>query len=434
MDKSLKGKKILVLGGAYQHLKIIEKAREMEVITYVTDYLDVEHSPAKQLADFQYMYDVTDVDTLYTLCQREHVDGIIAPYLDITQKPYQFLCEKLGFPCFGNKKQFQILTDKNRFKEFCENFEGDIIPYYQEEDILDQKLCNEKVNFPILIKPCDSRGSRGQSICYNRSEAIKAIQFAKAESASKNIVIEKYMGSDNDLQLVYLVINGEPILVRVEDRYLGDRGTGLEKLSVASIEPSIYEQVYREQVNKKTSLMIKALGLENSPVFLQGFWDRGRVRLYDPGIRLPGDEYDRIYKSVTGIDLPELMIRFALTGKMSDEVGKKIKNAKIHKATAMLYLAVKPGKIVKIEGLEEVKRNPCVLAFFQIYKEGDTVLAYNNVKQRFGEVDIECENFEELQNVMDWLFDTLHVFDEKGQDMLFAKFNTKILEKYKGEE
>lgn len=98
----------------------------------------------------------------------------------------------------------------------------------------------------------------------------------------------------------------------------------------------------------------------------------------------------------------------------------------------MLYLAVKPGKIIKIEGLEEIKANACILAFFQMYKEGDTVFAYNNVKQRFGEVDIECEGFEQLQKVIDWLFDTLHVFDEKGEDMLFAKFDTEILEKYKG--
>ncbi|NBK94271.1 hypothetical protein D5278_20355 [bacterium 1XD21-13] len=429
---NLKGKKILILGGAYQHLKIVEKAREMEIITYVTDFLEVEKSPAKQLADYQYMYNVTDIDALFTLCQREHIDGIIAPYLDITQKPYQVLCEKLGFPCFGNKKQFQILTDKNNFKEFCENFGGDIIPYYRESDILDEKICNEKVKFPILIKPCDSRGSRGQSICYNRNEAIKAIHFAKSESFSKNIVIEEYMRSDNDLQLVYIVIDGEPILVRVEDRYLGNKGTGLDKLSIASIEPSIYEQEYREFVNEKTISMIKALGLKNSPVFLQGFWDGETVRFYDPGIRLPGDEYDRIYKSVTGIDLPELMIWFALTGKMSSKVGKKIKYAKINKATAMLYLAVKPGKIIKIEGLEEIKANACILAFFQMYKEGDTVFAYNNVKQRFGEVDIECEGFEQLQKVIDWLFDTLHVFDEKGEDMLFAKFDTEILEKYKG--
>lgn len=35
-----------------------------------------------------------------------------------------------------------------------------------------------------------------------------------------------------------------------------------------------------------------------------------------------------------------------------------------------------------------------------------------------------------LKNTIDWLFQTLHVFDEYGEDMIFAKFDTNILEKY----
>ena len=187
----------------------------------------------------------------------------------------------------------------------------------------------KKIEYPIIIKPCDSRGSRGQTICWSHEEAMKAIGFAKKESLSENIVIEKYLGSENDLQLVYMVIEGEPILVRVEDRYLGDEYSGLDKLAIASIEPSIHEQWYRDKINDKVVSMIKDLGLKNAPVFIQGLMDRDTVRFYDPGIRLPGDEYDRIYKFVTGIDLTELVIKFALTGDMSLEIGKKIKNAKI---------------------------------------------------------------------------------------------------------
>lgn len=197
---------------------------------------------------------------------------------------------------------------------------------------------------------------------------MKAIGFAKKESLSENIVIEKYLGTENDLQLVYMVIEGEPILVRVEDRYLGDEYSGLDKLAIASIEPSIHEQWYRDKINDKVVSMIKDLGLKNAPVFIQGLMDRDTVRFYDPGIRLPGDEYDRIYKFVTGIDLTELVIKFALTGDMSLEIGKKIKNAKIDKATAMIYSAVRPGKIVRIDGLEEIKKNPNVLFMTQIYK------------------------------------------------------------------
>lgn len=430
MEKDLAGKKILILGGAFQHLKLVEMAKKMGIITYVTDYLEYQYSPAKQIADYWYMYDITEIDELVAMCRKEHIDGVIAPYLDVTQRPYQMLCERLGFPCFGDKKQHEILTNKGNFKRFWKEHGGDTIPYYREEDVIEQKRCMDKIKFPVLIKPCDSRGSRGQTICYSWEDAVKAIGFAKSQSRSGDVVIEKYMNSKKDLELVYIVIEGEPILVRVEDRYSGDPASGLDKLSIACIAPSLYEKKYREEINEKTISVIRDIGLKNSPVFLQGFMDGDRVYFYDPGIRFPGDDYDRIYESVTGIDLVELLIRFALTGKMSVQVGKRIKNAGIHKATAMIYPAVRPGRIAKIEGMEEIKKNPSIVAANQIYKVGDIVEIYNNVKQRFGEFDIECNHFKELKDTIEWLFEVLHVYDENGEDMLFAKFKTEVLNNY----
>lgn len=430
MNKDLAGKKILILGGAHQHLKLVETAKEMGIITYVTDFLDIEYSPAKQIADYEYRYNITDIDSLVTLCKKESIDGIVAPYLDISQNPYCTLCERMGLPCFGNKEQHKILTDKNEFKKFCEKHGVDVIFSYNEDEIMDPIIGVSKVEYPIIIKPCDSRGSRGQTVCYSHEEAVNAIDYAKSESRSGNIAIEKYMGSENDLQLVYMVIEGEPILIRVEDRYLGDKDSGLDKLAIASIEPSIHEKKYRKMVDNKVVSMLKAIGLKNSPVFIQGIFDGNTVRFYDPGIRMPGDEYDRIYKSVTGIDLPELLIRFAITGNMSVEKGRKIRNANINKATAMIYSAVRPGKIAKIEGIEEIRKNSNIIFMTQIYKEGDVVGKHYNVRQRFGEFDIECDDFIHLQETIEWLFDTFHVYDENGQDMVFAKFNTKNLEKY----
>ncbi len=428
MNKDLEGKKILILGGAFQHLKVVNTAKQMGVITYVTDYLEEEYSPAKQIADYKYKYNITDIVQLCSLCKKEKIDGIIAPYLDVVQRPYQILCEKLGFPCFGNAEQFEILTDKMVFKKFCEEHGVDTIPYYLESDIINDN--NRKVEFPIIIKPCDSRGSRGQTVCYSQKEALEAIEFAKAESRTGKILIEKYMAAADDLQLVYIVIEGEPILVRVEDRYLGDKKSCLDKLSIASIEPSIFEEKYRKIVDNKVISMIKKIGLNNSPVFLQGLMKEEKVYFYDPGIRLPGDEYDQIYKSVTGIDLTEIMIRFALTGWFPIEIKEKIKSARIDKATAMIYTAVCPGKIKKIKGLDEIKNNPFILNMSQMYKEGDVVSVYNDVRQRFGEIDILCENFRQLQSTIKWLFETLQVIDEKDRNMIFARFDTNILEKY----
>ena len=59
---NLKGKKLLIMGGAYQHSKIVRAAKNLGVITYVTDFLPIEDAPAKQIADYPLMYNVTELD------------------------------------------------------------------------------------------------------------------------------------------------------------------------------------------------------------------------------------------------------------------------------------------------------------------------------------------------------------------------------------
>ena len=90
----LTGKRLLVLGGAYQHRKIVLAARKLGVITFVTDYLDIQDSPAKQIADFPLNCNIFDVDGLAEICAQYHIDGVIGPYLDVSQHPYQELCER----------------------------------------------------------------------------------------------------------------------------------------------------------------------------------------------------------------------------------------------------------------------------------------------------------------------------------------------------
>jgi len=63
MDK----KKLLILGGASVHVKVVEAAKKLGLYTIVTDYL--ENSPAKQIADKSYMFNIYDVDEIVQMCK-----------------------------------------------------------------------------------------------------------------------------------------------------------------------------------------------------------------------------------------------------------------------------------------------------------------------------------------------------------------------------
>lgn len=421
-------KNLLVLGGAYQHRKIVEAAHRMGIRVVVTDYLDRSISPAKQIADADFMVNVTDVDGLVKLCIEESIDGVIAPYLDITQRPYQELCEKMNYPCFGNQEQNQILTDKALFKEFCIAHDADVITSYTEEDILEDR----HVQYPILIKPTDSRGSRGISVCSGKEDAIIGINLAKAESSTGNIIIEQYLENCDDLQLAYIVVDGEPRLLKVEDRYLGEKGKGFDKLCIATIAPSYLRDRYIQIADEKVKHVIRKMGLKNAPVFIQAFFDGTVVRLYDPGLRLPGDDYDVALRAATGIDVAEWMVHFALTGSFPQSTNLLLKEIeKDNHLIAMILPCLKAGgTITQILGLDDVIHIPEVVSYSCAYRVGNTVEKTNNVKQRFGEFVICCEDADHLKCTIDRLFESLSVLDEHGYEMLIEKFDTSLINNY----
>ena len=86
-------KKLLILGGTAQQIKLVEAAKKMGVYTIVTDYL--VDSPAKKVADEAWMLNIKDVDQIVERCKQEQVNGVICGYIDPCQRPYQQICEAL---------------------------------------------------------------------------------------------------------------------------------------------------------------------------------------------------------------------------------------------------------------------------------------------------------------------------------------------------
>lgn len=412
-------KKILILGGVSVHCKLVEAAKEMGCYTIVTDYL--ADSPAKKIADESWMINIMDVDQIVEKCKVENVNAVISGWLDPCQKPYNEICEKLNLPCYGTKAQFHILTDKNAFKEFCKECGVDTIPQYTISDVE-----SKTIEFPVFVKPNDSRGSRGQSLCGSYDELEIAVELAKRESSNNEFVIEKYMEGKQDFSMTYFVIDGQPHLIRVCDRYLGKREDGLNKQCIGCIAPSKYAQFYLDYVDQRVRGFIKKLGVKNGPVFMQGFVDGNTIRFYDPGLRFPGGDNELFLKKSTGVDLMKLMVEFALTGKIS----KQIRDDLFYldgKHAVQLDFTCRSGKIAEYRGLEEIRKNDKVVSSFARYKVGKCVPNSGDVRQRVHEVGMVVEKGTSVFNAVKEIQSVFDVIDENGESMLVSVLNPELL-------
>lgn len=417
----IKGKKLLILAGASVHVKLVEAAKEMGVYTIVTDYLAPEKSPAKQIADEHWELNITDIDAIVARCKEENVDGIIAGWIDPCQIPYWQICDKLGVPCYGTYDQFFKLTNKHAFKQLCVENGVDVIPEYKKEDI-------DNVEYPVFVKPVDSRGSRGQAICNNKEELLDAIKVAEEESSNGDILIEKYIANKNSFQVTYFFANGEPFILRTADGYKGLVEEKLDKVALLSVSPSVHTEHYMQSANQKVVDMMKAIGFENGPVMVQGFNDNGVYRFYDPGLRFPGVDFDVVYTSVYGVSVMKMMVEFALTGKVQDP---NLSNNNVYmngKAAAVLFPTIAAGKIAAIKGLDWLKDDKRIHTVTLRHEVGDEVPWCYNVNQRLAEINILADNKTALIELINEIYSKLQVVDTDGKDMLYCPLNTNRIE------
>ena len=418
----MKKRKILILGGASVHVKLIRAAKEMGFYTIVTDNVEYYESPGKQIADEHWLLNIFDVEGIIQKSKEVGISAVVCGWLDPCQRVYQQICEQLELPCYGTKEQFYKMTNKHAFKAMCIENGVDIIPEYPLNEAL-----RGNVEFPVFVKPIDSRGSRGQSVCYNMEELRAAVQFAQSESSNGDIIIEKYIKGSQEFHVTYFFVDGEPYLLRTSDNYCGSEDMHMEKVVSCAVMPSKHTELYLQTAHAKVVSMFKKLGIKNGPIFMQGFEDHGIFRFFDPGLRFPGVDYEVIFNKVFDVNLMKAMVQIATSGQCDVKIPD---NAVWLNGgcASVLYLTVKACHIAILSGEEELIKNPEIVSYLPRCKQGDTICWSYNVNQRLGEIDILSKSKNNLKNTIDFVHKTIKAFDDDGNDVIFSRFETYRLD------
>lgn len=417
-----KQKKLLILAGAGIHSKVVEAAKDMGIYTIVADYL--ENSPAKQIADEALLCDIFDIDTLVKFGRENAIDGVICFCCDPAQRPAQQVADALGLPAFGSREQLFNFTDKLAFKALCRANNVDTIPEYTLQD-----AANGNIVYPVLVKPADSRGSRGITICSSKQELDEAVEVAAGASSTGQVLIERYMADNQDLTISYLVKDGNPVLVSLGDRHPGRKEDNLDRQLSCTIQPSRFIEMYLKNVNDRVINMIKNAGIKNGPVFMQGFEDGNTVRMYDPGLRFPGNEYERIFAAATGMNLMKSIINYCVGGEILNYDGKLEGSYDLNGKICMQYIInIGAGKVASYTGLDEIAKHPAVVDVQQKIFVGDTVEMTGDVRHRAGEISILVErNANAMCAMIDFVEKHLKIVSDRGENMLISQIQKSFV-------
>ncbi len=412
------------MGGMRLSCEIVRKARAMGIHTIVADYNEIKDSPGKQIADEAVEVSVTDVDAVVKVIRDYHIDGVFVGFNDMLLPYYADICEKAGLPCYGTKEQFETLIAKDKYKELCRQFGVPTIPEYSIDD--------ENIQYPVLVKPVDNSGSRGITICHNHQELVEAVAVGRKASKSDKVLIERYMDG-REVTVFWTFQDGNYYLSALGNRHVKhNQGQDVIPLPVGYTFPSVYLPKYRAEVEENCKRMFRYLGIKNGMMFMQCKVEDGTCYVYDLGFRLTGSLEYKILERVCGYNPLEMMIEFALTGKMGEEsiAYKAVPEFKTPAFNVSCLCA--PGTINKITGINEVKSMAEVEDVVIAHTPGETIT--EDMKGLLAQITVRVlgsvSSKDDLLPIMQKIDDMIHIKGEDNEELLLAGIEFSDIDGY----
>lgn len=424
----LKDKRLLVIGATSMMATAVETAKKHGIYTVVVDYF--EDSPAKKIADKAYLVSTADTEMLLEICKNEKIDGVYSNYSEVNQFFTLDLTERGGYYNYATREQANILANKANFKAACRKYGVGVVPEFElDENCKQQDLA--QIEYPAIVKPVDSFSGKGITICQNEEELREAIPVALGVSKSRKFLVEKYM-SDEDYDVIavyYSIQDGKVALSSMVDRYMVDF-ENKRRLNTALVYPSQYLGRFLNEMDAPIRNMLEGLGVQNGSIFMEGAVNDSGFYLWEAGYRLCGAQQNIFPAHINHLDMQEMLICHALTGKMADENLMHLEDPWFKgKVACNGLIFVRPGKVCDVKGIEQVLGMPGVINFTQLMHAGDVVNEgdIGTLNQSFARFHIVADNKDELFALITSIMNTISVEDENGENMTINTFDFDLM-------
>lgn len=422
---NIKNKKLLLLGGKpIGSCEIVRYAKSMGVYTIVADYLSVNDSPAKQIADEYWDISTADLDGLEKLARDNKIDGVLAAVHEFNIEKMIDLCERLHLPCYCNHKTWNLCTNKSEFKQLCIKNNVPVTPQYKVD--IDDENAIRDLPYPVIVKPVDGSGSRGFSICNDSIELISNYKNALKYSDSKQVLIEKYMPYDTVI-IHYTLSNGNIFFSGMSDKYSVKFETTGSMVMGLQLFPSKNIEDYIKTLDDRVCKMFQDAGLKEGPLWIEAFNNNGDFTFNEMGYRFGGSLTYYPVKYFCGMDQLDMLVEYSLTGESSMRKPEWINFEKTGYKYCIFPMHVKPGKIEEVEGIKELIEMENIISIVPVHHKGDVINNWGSAQQVHCYVHAIYYDMADLKLCMKHVSNTLKVKDAKGDNLLFTLFDINKL-------
>lgn len=385
-------KKILLLGGSAQQVVAIKTAKRLGYYTVLCDFL--VDNPGQYEADKFYLVSTTDKNAVLEVAQKEQINGVLAYASDPAAPTAAYIAEKMGLP--GNPyESVEILCNKDKFRTFLKE-NGLCTPkakgYASKEETLKDKLSFE---YPIIIKPVDSSGSKGTTVLENEDGLESALDFAFSFSRCQRIVVEHFIEKKHPYLIGgdVFIKDGKIVLWGLLNCHRDNRVNPL--VPVGKSYPLQLELEELQNVKKTLSLLVEKLGIKNGAMNVELVVDKSnRVWPIDVGPRSGGNMIPDLLGDMFGVDIAEMSIEAAMGTLIKGEIREQTGCY----ATHNLHSA-KTGIYKDILFAPEIERYIYKKCLYK--KAGDLVEYFDNAAKCLGIVFFKFPDDKTMHEILD---------------------------------
>ena len=419
------GKRLLFVGASGHFEPAIKKAQEMGIYTIVIN--NNPNAMAKQYADLAADVDTYVVDEIVRFAKEQQVDGLFTSWNDMNLFHTEEAARRLGMPFFATREQLDALVFKYDFKVTCRKYGVPVTPeYYVGGNLTDADI--DEFVYPVIFKPIDSGGTRGMTVLYSKEGVWEAYQKALAPSEARQVVVEKYLRNGHLVVFDLAIQNDQVFLACAMDRCIVRTSESAVPLAISYMYPSAHLDVIEEQVMKPITDMIHGLGIHNGIISFDGMISDGKLYMIETQFRWGGTHFYKFVQQESGVDLLEMMIDYALTGKYDRYSFEGKLNPHFKRHYACQNLQAYPGTIKSVENIDKTLALPGVDWLIQIKNIGDKVPDDGSTAQNFAKLGLSAETERELYHIMDNVQKTLIVLDEHGNNLIKKNVPQELLD------
>lgn len=345
-------KKLMLLGGMRYLVPVIEAAHKLGAYVITCDYLP--NNIAHKYSDEYCNVSILEKDKVLEKARELKIDGILSFACDPGVVTAAYVAEKMGLPSSGPYESVEILQNKGKFRKFLTDNNFNVPVAKQYTDIETALNDTEMFNWPVIVKPTDSAGSKGVTKVVEKSELRDAINYALKFSHSNEFIIEDFLekiGDSSDCDS--FSVDGELKFVSFSAQKF-DENCENPYTPAAYTWPASISKIHQEELTNEIQRLLTLLNMKSSIYNIETReCTNGKAYIMECSPRGGGNRLAEMVRYMTGVDMITNIVKVAL-GMETDNI--KQQEIKDNWAEIILH-SEKEGIFEKLWISDEISSN-----------------------------------------------------------------------------